>query len=276
MPDRKDRLGHSQTQPFPFDRAISHEGITHSIFAKGPVDKTGHVSSARGVVLLHELPGMTPEFWRLAHWLAERFIVWCPDLYGTGQRPLAPVGGVKGAARLCISREMGALRANRSGPITTWLRHLGQVLHSEVGGPGIGVVGMCMSGGFAISMALDPWVTAPVASQPSLPLSLHRNQHGDLQLTDQERTALSASETDVMTLRFAGDRVCRNARIEAIQAVFGPARVDDHELRDKDRNPNGPMRFPHSCLTADLVDKQGSPTRGKVNDVIRFLSDRLA
>jgi len=271
MGPKSDSLGSSKTQPFAYERSISHRGITHSVFAHGPVGR-----DAPGVVLLHELPGMTPEFWRLAHWLAEHFVVWAPDLFGKGQRPTSPVGAIKGGTRLCMSKEMGALKANQSGPITGWLRHLGRVLHQEVGGPGIGVVGMCMTGGFAISMALDPWVTAPVASQPSLPLSILRNQHGDLQLTDSERSALANSDQDVMTLRFAGDRVCRHARIDALESVFGPARLKHTELKDKDRNPDGPMKFPHSCLTADLLDEEGSPTRAKVEDVIVFLKQRLA
>ena len=41
---------------------------------------------------------------------------------------------------------------------------------SNAAAPGVGAVGMCFTGSFALAMMTEPAVVAPVLSQPSLPL----------------------------------------------------------------------------------------------------------
>jgi hypothetical protein len=43
------------------------------------------------------------------------------------------------------------------------------VAHKECGAPGVGVIGLCLTGGFGLAMAVDPVVIAPVLGEPSLP-----------------------------------------------------------------------------------------------------------
>ena len=257
----------SNMQPFEDVEIFTDQGITHSVFRKG---------SGPGVLLLHELPGMTPEFWRLANWLAERFTVWTPDMFGRGQTPTRPESG-RLFLRACISREIHLFAKHDPGPVTQWLRALSVKLFEATPGRGIGVIGMCMSGNFALTLALDPIVTAPVTSQPGLPASVPlRNLDGGLQMTTEEKAALAARNVDVMGLRFAGDRLCKAARFDAIREVIGPQRFHEHVLPDEVRNPDGPLKYPHSVLTADLVDEDDSLTKQKLGEVISFLTSRIS
>lgn len=260
-------LGPANTTPFADFAAFSSEGVSHLIFKSG---------QGPGVLLMHEMPGMTPEFWRLANWLSEHFTVWAPDLFSSKKDPTSP-NPLKLAMRACISREIHLFAKNDPGPITQWLRALSKNLHDQMGGPGIGVIGMCMTGNFSLTLALDPWVTAPVTSQPGLPAStVFAKQDGGLQMTPEERKQLSQRDVDVLGLRFSGDLFCRAARFDAIRSVVGDDRFIDHVIADEHRNPNGPLKFPHSVLTADLVDADDSVTKQKLLEVVRFLKQRIA
>lgn len=246
---------------------FSSGGISHSVFKKG---------SGPGVLLMHELPGMTPEFWRLANWLAEDFTVWAPDLFGDDNTPTTPNTATL-TFRACISREIHLFDKDDPGPITQWLRALARYLSDQTEGHGIGVIGMCMTGNFALTLALDPFVSAPVTSQPGLPGSLPwKKQDDGLQMTASEKADLAARDVDVMGLRFAGDKLCKAARFDAIRDVIGAERFKEHVIADEHRNPDGKLKFPHSCLTADLVDDDDSVTRQKLGEVVSFLKARIA
>lgn len=259
-------LGPASTTVFDDCESFRHEGISHTVFKSG---------DGPGVLLMHELPGMTPEFWRLANWLTERFTVWAPDLFGNRKTPTQPRPNAL-TFRACISREIHLFAKDDPGPITQWLRALSKALHEETPGQGVGVIGMCMTGNFSLTLALDPWVTAPVASQPALPVSLpFRNQDGGLQMTKTEKTALSKTDVDVMGLRFAGDELCKAARFDAIRDVIGAERFNESVLGDEHANPDGPLKFPHSVLTANLIDEDDSLTKAKLGEVITFLEQRI-
>ena len=260
------KLGSAHTAPFDESASFSSNGISHTVFSagKGP-----------GVLLMHELPGMTPEFWRLANWLSQYFTVWAPDLFGD-KKTHTPANSAVLTLRACISREIHLFAKNDPGPITQWLRALAKDLHTHSGGAGVGAIGMCMTGNFALTLALDPWVVAPVASQPGIPASTpFQNQDGGLQMTRDEKQQLAGRDVDVMGLRFEGDALCRAARFDAIRDVIGGDRFLEHVIADEHRNPNGPLKTPHSVLTADLVDADDSVTKQKLMEVISFLKARI-
>lgn len=260
-------LAAADTSHFTEHSMFTHNGIKHSVFKRG---------SGPGVLLMHELPGMTPEFWRLANWLSEHFTVWAPDLFGKSSQPTKP-DMPKLAFRACISREIHLFKDNDPGPVTQWLRALAKDLSASTGGGGVGTIGMCMTGNFALTLALDPWVTAPVTSQPGIPAnSLLTRREGGLQMSTTEKEALASASTDVMGLRFAGDKLCKAARFDAIRSVIGEDRFQEHVIDDKHRNPNGPLKHPHSVLTADLVDDDDGVTKQKLREVIQFLKERIA
>ena len=93
-----------------------------------------------------------------------------PHLFGN---PNAKVGSRGRWRRLAEAglREPGVPQAEaaRDLPIADWLRALASDLHAELGGPGVGALGMCFTGGFALAMMVDDSVAAPVLAQPSLP-----------------------------------------------------------------------------------------------------------
>jgi dienelactone hydrolase len=259
-------LSLANTRPFSEQFCFESADIQHTVFRHG---------QGAGVVLLHELPGMSPEFWRLANWLAEHFTVYAPDLFGNSDKP-TPDSQVRLTLRACISREIHLFAKDDPGPITQWLRALSKALHIETDGRGVGVIGMCMTGNFALTLALDPWVVAPITSQPALPASLpFRALDGGLQMTEQDKATLAARNVDVMALRFAGDALCRAARFDAIRDVVGEVRLKEHVIEDVHRAPNGHLQHPHSVLTSDLVDEDDSVTRQKLQEVIVFLKERI-
>lgn len=261
------KLSEANINAFEDHFTFDHDGICHTVFVSG---------SGPGVVLMHEMPGMTPEYWRLANWLSEHFTVYAPDLFGNTSNPTPPrLNG--NLFKACISREVHLFSKDDPGPVTQWLRALSKQLHDKTGGPGVGVIGMCMTGNFALTLALNPWVTAPITSQPGLPATTPlRNQDGGLQMNADERTQLAEREVDVMGLRFEGDTFCRAARFDAIRSLIGDDRFHEHVIADEHRNPEGPLKFPHSVLTADLIDADDSVTKQKIGEVIDFLKQRIA
>lgn len=259
-------FGAADVTPFGEHFNFERDGIAHTVFTKG---------DGPGVLLMHELPGMMPEFWRLANWLSQHFTVWAPDMFGNGTKH-TPAKPKLLTLRACISREIHLFADNDPGPITQWLRALAQELHQTVGGRGIGTIGMCMTGNFSLTLALDPWVTAPVVSQPGLPGSgPFKNRDGGLQLNQKEKDVLAQRDVDVFGLRFEGDKFCKAARFDAIRSVIGSERFQENVLPNSARNPRGPLKFPHSVLTTDLVDDKDSLTKQKLAEVVAFLKARV-
>lgn len=79
---------------------------------------------------------------------------------------------LKSMSKLCVSKEFNRFAFREEAPIADWLRALARDAHRSCGGPGVGAIGMCFSGGFALAMMADESVIAPVLSQPSMPFML--------------------------------------------------------------------------------------------------------
>jgi len=252
------------TEGFPFEA----DGIGH------PVLFAGH---GPAVILLHELPGFGPEFWRLAHRLVEAgFTVFAPALFAPADSPPAravrPCGLAAGLAHACISREIHLFRRNSSGPLSRWLRALARAVAERCGHPRVGVVGLCLTGNFAWSVALEAVVAASVACEPSLPL----HAPAALALSAEEEAALAArSGLPLMAVRFQGDPACRGVRFAALRALVGEGRLQQRVLPDSAKNPRG-NPFPHAVLTRDLIDHAGEPTHEALQEVLQYLHSRLA
>ena len=146
-----------------------------------------------GVVVIHESPGLTPEVVAFAdEVVAAGFTVVLPHLFGPAGTPPRPSDPPLVWARLCVTRELSFLATGRTTPLAGWLRDLARTLHAELGGPGVGALGMCLTGGFALAMAVDPSVAAPVVAQPALPLPLGRRRAADLGLDAADLAAVTA------------------------------------------------------------------------------------
>lgn len=233
------------------------------------------------VIVMAEMPGISPHVARFARWVRDAgFTVYMPSLFGRdGAVPQADEG-LAIMKRACVSAEFRALGGNASSPVSAWLRGLARIAYAECGPPGVGAVGMCFTGNFALTMMLEPAVLAPVLAQPSLPLDDPAGLEISAGELAQVRARLDREGLSVLALRFAGDRHCRAARFDAYRAALGDAFVA-RVLPDAAANTDPPPFFrdivdsPHSVLTAHLVDREGEPTRAARDDVIAFLRERL-
>lgn len=229
------------------------------------------------MVVVHELPGIHPgvvEFGRRL--VAAGYTVYLPSLFGRPGQPLTAGATIRSIVRVCVAREF-AILADRTSPVAHWLRALAVQAHAECGGPGVGAVGMCFTGGFALAMAVEPAVLAPVASQPGLPAPLTAGRRaslgldaGDLaRLTERARHGLC-----VLGLRFSNDRGCPAERFDTLRRTLGEA-FEGIEIDSSPGNPFGIPARAHSVLTVELVDQPGHPTRAALDRVMTFLDDRL-
>ena len=159
----------------------------------------------------------------------------------------------------------------------TWLRALAARAHAECGGPGVGVVGMCLTGGFALAMAVDPAVLASVLSQTVLPAPVSAAKRAALGLdaADLERVKQRTGQgLCVLGLRFSGDRGCPAERFATLRRELGKA-FEGIEIDSSPGNPDGIPASAHSVLTVELVDRPGHPTRAALERVLEFLQQRL-
>lgn len=247
------------------------------------VAKVVHVSG-RGpaVIVLPEMPGISPQVARFARWVRDAgFTVHLPSLFGRDGAVPQVEDGTAVMQRACVSAEFRAFGANRTSPVTKWLRALARRAHEECGGPGVGAIGMCFTGNFALTMVLEESVLAPVVCQPSLPL----DDPGGLEIAPDDLRAvarrLDRDDLTVLAYRFAGDKWCRAQRFAAYTEALGD-RFVGRVLPDSAANP-APAPFfaevvasPHSVVTAHLVDGAGEPTVAARDEILAFFTERLA
>ncbi len=241
-----------------------------------PVLVTGTTGPA--VIVIHEIYRFTPTLARFCRFVRDAgFRVYAPILFGTPDAGNAEFPSLARIATLCISREFTLLAANKASPVTQWLRALARLAHQECGGRGVGAIGMCLTGGFALSMALEPSVLAPVLAQPGLPAT--RPAALDIAPADLARVKARTREgLKLRGYRFEGDTICQGSRFATLCEAFGTA-FTGTELPDSAANPAGMMargKPPHSVFTVDLIDAPGEPTRAAVDEVIGFLCTALA
>jgi dienelactone hydrolase len=243
---------------------------------KRDVYRTG---SGPAVIVISEVPGITPKVADLGRRVAS---IGCtavlPNLFGIPGRPPTAAGSMKVLAQVCISREFSTFARNRTSPVTAWLRVLARSAHRECGGPGVGVVGMCLTGGFALAMMVDDIVLAPVLSQPSLPFAVGDSRKQDLGVSEADlgraRERCETEDLCVLGLRFSGDRAAPAERFRRLRAELG-----DHfvavEIDSGPGNPDGYRSGAHSVLTEDLKDEAGTATRAALDQVIELFRSKL-
>jgi dienelactone hydrolase len=229
-----------------------------------------------------EMPGISPHVARFARWVRDAgFTVYMPSLFGRDGAVPDAEEGMATLQRACMSAEFRAMAANESSPVTQWLRALARLAHGECGGPGVGAIGMCFTGNFALTMMLEPSMLAPVLSQPSLPL----REPAGLEIAPDElaavRERLDRDDLTVLAYRFRGDKVCRAERFAAYAAALGD-RFVGRELPDEAAGSEvSPffarhVPFPHSVVTQHLIDREGQPTTAARDEILAFFKARLA
>lgn len=227
------------------------DGTTHDTYRKG---------SGPGVVVIHEIPGITPEVEAFAADVVDRgYTVVMPHLFGTPGAPGSTGAMMRSMGQVCVNKEFTKLKAGRTSPVADWLRSLARELHVELGGPGVGALGMCFTGGFALAMMVDDAVAAPVLAQPSLPFPLGARRKADLGLSPADLAAVRsrvAGGCSVLGLQYRDDPAT-GQRFDTLDAELGEGfiRVD---LDGKG----------HSTLTAHRQ-------QSAVDRVLDFFDERL-
>jgi dienelactone hydrolase len=260
-----------------YERAtFTHDGATRAVFRRG---------TGPAVIVIAEMTGVTPKVVEFADRVAA---IGCtavlPHLFGTPGRDPYTGGRLAGAGIMlsslvpaCVSREFTVFATGRSSPVVSWLRALATDEHGRCGGPGVGAVGMCFTGGFALAMATDERVLAPVLSQPSLPLRPIGSSRRSIDISPAELDTVkgrcSAEGLQVLGLRFRGDRLVPAERFAFLADELGDGFVAV-EIDDESANPDaaGPA---HSVLTEHLVDEPGQPTRDALDQVLELFRARL-
>jgi len=248
----------------------------------GGVTKVVHVAgSGPAVIVMAELPGISLHVARFSRWVRDAgFTVYMPSLFGRDGAVASAEEGIAIYEQACISAEFRAFAANASSPVTQWLRALARHAHQECGGPGVGAIGMCFTGNFALSMMLEPAMLAPVLAQPALPLK----DRAGLEISREDlatiRQRLEREDLTVLAYRFKGDKFCRAERFAAYAEALGD-RFVGRELPDSAANTDVPpfvaeyVRCPHSVVTVHLIDEAGQPTVAARDEIISFFARRL-
>jgi dienelactone hydrolase len=245
-------------------------GVTHDVFTRG---------SGPGVVLLPEMPGMTPQVMALANHLVDAgFTVAVPSLFGEPGREISAGYVLRTIGKACITREFAAFARNADRPIAEYVRALARHLHARAGGKGVGVVGMCFTGGFALASAVEPAVLAAVGSQPSVPFPVSAAHRSDPGMSEREQAVVAerarTGDVCLVGLRFSEDSASPGARFAGLEQAFGPG-WRAIPLNSKPGNPDGIGKREHSVLTSADVEKPGHPTHAARAEVTAFLHERL-
>ncbi|MGA0080488.1 MAG: dienelactone hydrolase family protein [Ilumatobacteraceae bacterium] len=234
--------------------SFTHEGVTHSTWRRG---------SGPVVIVVHEIPGVTPNVIEFAERVVnEGFTVVMPLLVGEVGRSPSGAYIAQSMAKVCISREFTTMAMHKTSPIISWLRALARQLHAEVGGIGVGAVGMCFSGGFALGMMVDDIVVAPVLSQPSLPFAIGGSRAADLNLSESDQARVverAQTGCQVLGLRYTGDKLV-GTRFATLHKLLGDAFIAVEFASTNKQD--------HSVLTEQIQPKA-------VERVLQFFNDKL-
>ena len=265
------------TEPDPLDdftpRRVDIDGLSKIVHVAG---------SGPAVIVMPETPGISPHLARFARWVRDAgFTVWMPSLFGRdGALPDAEEA-IATFKRTCVSAEFRRLADGRASPVTQWLRGLARIAHAECGGRGVGAIGMCFTGNFALAMMLEPAVVAPVLCQPSMPLEDVAALESPAEELAAVRVRLERDDLRVMGYRFDGDRFCTAQRFAAYSAALGD-RFDGRVLPDAAANTRDLPPFfehvikgAHSVVTVHLIDEAGQPTLAARDEILAFFARQL-
>ena len=255
------------------------EGFTEESFeADGKRRTIFRGGSGPAVIVISEMPGITPgvaQFGRRV--MAAGCTVVMPSLFGDPGRPPSGAYLFQSIGPACVSREFSSLALKRTSPITVWLRKLAAAEHERCGGPGVGVVGMCFTGGFALAMMVDDIVLAPVLSQPSLPFPVSKKHKADIGISDADLSRVKRRTSDgacLLGLRFSNDPFCFEDRFATLKRELGDAFIAV-EIDSSPGNPHGHPKNAHSVLTEHLQDREGTPSRAALDQTLTFFREKL-
>lgn len=226
--------------------------ITHRVIKAG---------TGPGVLLMHEITGMTPLFLNLARRIIEAgYTVYLPHFFG----PLDKYDFTAGIL-FCLRHEFKVFSSDKDSPIASWLRLLCERAYSESGGTGVGVIGLCLTGNIVMSAVAHPAVRLGVMCEPGLPFG--------------KPCALGVSDATVQQIkpkllvypmlayRFTTDKKCPPQRFQTLRETFHEG-VRTCEIPTAE----APWRIPtnaHSVLTG------GYPGETDPNHPVQHVLDEI-
>jgi dienelactone hydrolase len=251
--------------------SFSYMGATRDVYRLG---------EGPPILVLSEIPGITPSTLELCQRLVRAgYAVVMPQLFGEPGAPEEPGRMARVLSHVCVSREFALFAGRKASPVTEWLRALARHEHRRHGGRGVGVIGMCFTGGFALAMMVDDSVIAPVLSQPSLPVALPPSKAGELGLEpdalERIRERCEKEDLCVLGLRFSADSMAPRARFTRLSRELGD-RFVGVEIDSSFGNPRGIKPWAHSVLTREYRDEPGHPTRQAFEQVLALFDRQLA
>jgi len=249
---------------------FSGGGYTHDVYRKG---------TGPGVVLIPEIPGIHPGVLALGNHLVDNgFTVAIPSLFGEPGKPVSAGYLVASISRACVTREFAALALNKQRPVAAFLRALARDLNASTPGKGVGVIGQCFTGGFALAAAVDDSVLAPVLSQPSVPFPLGAARRRDPGLSEAELTTVADRCANdglcAMGLRFSEDKMAPGERFATLKERLGDA-FEVIDIDSRPGNEHGFGKMAHSVLTDEVREIDGQPAYEARKRVVEFLTERL-
>ena len=251
---------------------------TDTFTALGRTRTVYRAGDGPAVLILAEMPGINEALLTFARAVVARGCsVVIPSLFGRDGADATPAEFRRTLVQVCVSREFSLYAANKSSRVTDWLRVLARAEHQRCGGPGVGVVGMCLTGGFALAMMVDPVVVAPVLSQPSLPAGRSPRRRASLGLSEDETAAVIARTSAgqcVLGARFTNDRLVPAERFATLRAVLGD-RFLGVEIDSSPGNIWGYPEDAHSVLTGDFAVDADAPSVRWRDEVLDFFVTQL-
>ncbi|HEY1740343.1 MAG TPA: dienelactone hydrolase family protein, partial [Acidimicrobiia bacterium] len=261
------------------DTSGALDGYTKFSFSDGGTTRDVYrTGTGPAVIVIHEVPGVTPKVAAFGRRVAE---IGCtavlPSLFGTPGKDVSMPYALQSMLGGCVSKEFHNWACASTSPITVWCRALAAKMHEECGGPGVGAVGMCFTGNFALAMMVDDRMLAPVLSQPSLPFPVGKDRRRDLAISDDDLLRVkerAAQGQCLLGLRFTRDPAVPAERFQRLRDELGDKFISV-EIDSSKGNQWGNPRSAHSVLTEHLVDEPGHPTREALDQVLAFYRERL-
>jgi len=230
------------------------------------------LGSGPPVIVLHELFGAGPTLFRFAHRISDAgFEVYVPILFGSANHETTPFYSITQFVRVCLSKEFAAFSLGRSSPITDWVRLLGCEIVQGSKHAGLGVVGLCLTGNFALTLACEDWVSASVVSEPALPFGCTTASKSDLHLSAAEIAHIEQRVRGgfvVLAFRFCDDWISPPERDAALRARFAPGVSGNGSLA-----PTCPGA--HAVFTDHFDETIGTSTADALRDLLDYLKARL-
>lgn len=231
--------------------------VSHNIYTRG--------NGTKILVVLQEMPGIDQKTLALAdRFIAEDYTVVLPHLFGPIGKT-APLGNFFRV--LCMRREFRMFASHKSSPVVDYLAALCTWIKEKHNVKGVAVIGMCLTGNFAISLMANDAVLAGFASQPSMPLFKHAKIHMGLQEISNIKNKLD-KVGPMHCGRFEKDIFCTEKRFNTLDKAFNTddkERIIFHELPGKG----------HSILTHHFVDQKGHPTKQAFTEVLNYFNEAL-